>query len=154
MRRLLLLALLVSVLIGAAIFALRNRPLVLEAKYAEVHLTISRHEKGCLVSLSGWIMHSGLCVGSMSIDRSGDRMIARVSLLPPPQLSCESTFRGSFYLPADVDEIWLGTPADTIYLRNRLAGRFLLPQIVHDWVSGRGGAIIWRRPGGATPKRG
>jgi hypothetical protein len=145
MRYFYVLALTVIIALSAVVIVPWRRQRVLEARHAEVHISSFQRDDGQLVTVSGWEMHSGLCVDSVRTIRSGNRMIARVFLRPAPGAPCESTFRGSFHVPLDVNEIWFGTPPDTVFVGNRLIGRVHVPRFVHDWLSGRGGQVIWRR---------
>lgn len=80
MRRLMLSWLLIVVLAGIFLIVPWSRKRVLEARDAEVRLITLQGKKGRLIKLSGWSVHSGLCVASIGVSQSGDRMIARVAL--------------------------------------------------------------------------
>ena len=146
MRLFYLLATLIIILTGASMFVFGNGAFILEYKDSILRITDSLEGKRQRIAVSGLSMDSGACVESLNIIRSGRRMIVRVFLRPAKgQPPCGNSFRGAFFVPADVSELWFGTPPDTAYVGHLLIGRLSLPRVLHDWFSGYGGAVIWRR---------
>ncbi len=118
---------------------------VLERRHANINIASSVVSGRATVVVSGWIMHSGLCVETISETRDRDRIILRVKLAPPSANSpCRSSFLRRVAVPVNVHEVWLGTPPSAVFIGSVFLGRWLIPASIHDWFGGRGGEVIWR----------
>ena len=139
-----MLALLVA-LLAAAVVARRSYSV--EARNADVHVSPQAATGRVTVLVTGFITHSGLCVAATPTTVDRERLIVRVLTIQPREgASCSSTFRVETALPREVREIWFGTPPDSVFLGRFFLGRLPTPTGLHDWLSGRGGVIVWQRP--------
>ena len=117
---------------------------VLEARHASTSVVRKSINGGTEVVVSGWIMHSGLCVDSVGETRDGDRIILRVKLAELSHSKvCTSAFSRTLRVPSEVHEIWLGVPREAIFIGNLFFGRWLVPSPLHDWFCGHGGEVVW-----------
>jgi hypothetical protein len=92
--------------------------------------------------VSGWMMHSGLCVSKVNLVRKNAQLIVSVRAVPADGVSsCSSQFSTPIELSPGIHEVWFGPPPGVTLFADRawhFGGKESSSDADH-------GTLLWRR---------